>query len=55
MNIHFTHTVYSIVRNTNTFLQGTNCMEKFCADLKKRHATEIINYEKKEKLPLTDG
>ena len=28
-------------------------MKKFCADLRK-HATEIINYEKKEMLPLID-
>ena len=28
-------------------------MKKFCADLRK-HATEIINYDKKEMLPLAD-
>ena len=28
-------------------------MERFCKDLKE-HATEIINYEKKEMIPLTD-
>ena len=28
------------------------CMEKFCKDLRE-HATEIINYEKKEMVPLT--
>ena len=30
-----------------------DCMEKFCKDLKD-HATKIINYEKKEIIPLTD-
>ena len=29
-------------------------MKNFCADIK-RYATDIINYEKKEMLPLTDG
>ena len=28
-------------------------MEKFCKDFKK-HVTKIINYEKKEMIPLTD-
>ena len=28
-------------------------MGRFCKDLKK-HATEIINYEKKEMIPLTN-
>ena len=29
-------------------------MEKFCKNLNK-HATKIINYERKEMIPLTDG
>ena len=32
--------------------RGRNCMKNFCLDLKK-HATKIINYEKKEMIPLT--
>ena len=32
---------------------GKDCMGRFCKDLKK-HATEIINYEKKEMILLTD-
>ena len=28
-------------------------MEKFCKDLKK-HAMKIVNYERKEVIPLTD-
>ena len=32
--------------------RDTNCMKNFCLDLRK-HATKIINYEKKEIIPLT--
>ena len=32
--------------------KGEDCMEKFCKDLRE-HAMKIINYEKKEKIPLT--
>ena len=32
--------------------KGEDCMEKFCKDLR-QHAMKIINYEKKEKIPLT--
>ena len=35
------------------FNKGKNCIEKFCKDLKE-HAIRIINYEKKEMIPLTD-
>ena len=48
MNIHFTHTVYSIVGNTNTFLQGTNCMEKFCADLNKSMQQKLSTMRKRK-------
>ena len=30
--------------------RGKDCIERFCKDLK-RHATEIIIYEKKEMIP----
>ena len=33
--------------------KGEDCMESFCKDLR-GHAMEIINYEKKEMVPLTD-
>ena len=33
--------------------KGEDCMERFCKDLRE-HATRIINYEKKEMIPLTD-
>ena len=32
--------------------RGKDCMEKFCKDLKER-AMRIVNYEKKEMIPLT--
>ena len=34
--------------------KGEYCMEMFCKDLRE-HATEIINYEKKEMIPLTNA
>ena len=33
--------------------RGKDCMESFCKDFKE-HAAKIINYEKKEMIPLTD-
>ena len=33
-------------------IRGDSCMEKFCKDLRE-HATKIINYEKKDMIPLT--
>ena len=32
--------------------RGKNCMKNICVDLRE-HATKIINYEKKEMIPLT--
>ena len=33
--------------------RSKDCMERFCKNLQK-HSTRIINYEKKEMIPLTD-
>ena len=44
---------YSLFTNCSFDLAGKNCMEKFCKNLKE-HATKIINYIKKEMIPLTD-
>ena len=33
--------------------RGKDCMEMFCKDLRE-HAMKIVNYEKKEMIPLTD-
>ena len=34
------------------YYRGKNCIKKICLDLRE-HATKIINYEKKEMIPLT--
>ena len=44
----FTHCSFD---KTN-YYRGKGCMKKFCKDLRK-HATKIINYEKKKMIPLT--
>ena len=49
----FTHFSYDSSKSKHNFCRGANCMKKFCRDLKK-HAAEIISYEKKEIIPLTD-
>ena len=33
--------------------KGTDCMETFCKELKE-HTIRIVNYEKKEMMPVTD-
>ena len=46
---------YCLFDKTKTKLshdRGKNCMKSFCLDLKK-HATKIIDYVKKEIIPLT--
>ena len=52
VNMH-TPSGYSLFTNCSFDLAGKNCMEKFCKNLKE-HATKIINYIKKEMIPLTD-
>ena len=48
----FTH-CYSInQKNKLNYYRGEDCMTKFCKDLRE-HATKIINYEKKDMIPLT--
>ena len=48
----FTHCSFDTTKNKFDCYRGKNCMKNFCLDLKK-HATKIINYEKKEMIPLT--
>ena len=43
--------VHSINRKTN-LIRGKDCIKKCCKDLRE-HATKIINYEKKDMIPLT--
>ena len=41
------------MKNRRYFYRGKDCMEKFCKDLKELR-TEIINFEEKEMIPLTN-
>ena len=49
----FTHCSFDLRKNKLDCYRGKNCMKRFCKDLKE-HATKIINYEKKEMMPITD-
>ena len=40
-------------KNEGKYYRGKDCMKMFCKDLKEQ-AMKIINYEKKEMIPLTD-
>ena len=40
-------------KNEQKYYRGEDCMKIFCKDLKDQ-AMKIINYEKKEMIPLTD-
>ena len=40
-------------KNKHYFYRGKDCIEKFCKDLKEL-GTEIINFKKKEMIPLTN-
>ena len=40
-------------KTENKYYRGKDCMKMFCKDLKDQ-AMKIINYEKKEMIPLTD-
>ena len=50
----FTHCSFDkfIRKSKLNYYRGEDCMEKFCKDLRE-HATKIINYEKKDMIPLT--
>ena len=48
----FTHCSFDKTKNKLDYYSGNNCMEKFCKDLRE-HATKIINYQKKDVIPLT--
>ena len=48
----FTHCSFDETKNKLECYSGKNCMKKFCQDLRE-HVTKIINYEKKEIIPLT--
>ena len=48
----FTHCSFDETKNKLYYYRGEDCMKKFCKDLRE-HATKIINYEKKDMIPLT--
>ena len=48
----FTYCSFNETKNKHSHDRGKNGMKNVCLDLKK-HATKIINYEKKEMIPLT--
>ena len=48
----FTHCSFGKTKNNLDYYRGEDCLKKFCKDLRE-HATKIINYEKKDMIPLT--
>ena len=47
-----THCSFDTTKYKLDYYRGKNCMKNFCLDLRE-HVTKIINYEKKEMIPLT--
>ena len=48
----FTHCSFDKTKKKLDYYRGEDCMKKICKDLRE-HATKIINYEKKNMIPLT--
>ena len=48
----FTHCLFNKAENKIDYYRDEDCMKKFCIDLRE-HTTKIINYLKKEMIPLT--
>ena len=48
----FTHCSFDTTKTKLNYYRGKNYMKNFCLDLRE-YSTEIINYEKKEMIPLT--
>ena len=48
----FTHCLFDTTKYKLDYYRGKNCMKNFCLDLREP-AIKIINYEKKEMIPLT--
>ena len=44
---------YDKSKNVRNYYRGKDCIEMFCKDLREQ-AMKIINYEKKEMIPLTN-
>ena len=52
INMHTLYCPFNSTKNKIDCYKGKGCMGRFCKDLKE-HVTGIINYEKKEMIPLT--
>ena len=48
----FTHCSFDKTKNELDYYRGEDCIKKFCKDLRE-HARKIINYGKKDMIPLT--
>ena len=48
----FTHCSFDETKNMLNHDRSENCMKNSCVDLRE-HVTKLINYEKKEMIPLT--
>ena len=48
----FTHCSFDKSKNKLNYYRDEYCITKFCKDLRE-HATKIINYEKRDMIPLT--
>ena len=48
----FTHCSFDKSKSKLNYYRGEDCMTKFCKDFRE-HATKMINYEKKDVIPLT--
>ena len=46
------HCSFDKSKSKLNYYRGEDCMTKFCKDLRE-HATKIINYDKKDMIPLT--
>ena len=49
----FTNCFFDLTKNKLDCYESEDSMERFCKDLRE-HARKIIDYEKKEMIPLTD-
>ena len=46
--------LFDKTKNKYNFYRGRDCIKRFCSDLKEL-GTKIVNYERKEMIPLTDN
>ena len=44
---------FNSIENRHILHRGKDCMKKFCSSLREQNAKNIIDFEKKNMLPLT--